>query len=361
MICGPRSRARWTDERSPSAAHDAVMSSLASPGLEEFLGVSETSTFALPLLSTVMAAAYLVGAISLWARGRRWPVVRTVLFIVGCVVTALITGAAVEDYSQVMLSVFMFEQLTLMMLVPPLLVLGSPGRLLLRALPHRGAGRAALRLALGALRNRISAWLLHPVVSVAIFLLLFYGLYLGDLLDPILTLPLGHLALEAAFLGAGILFTIPILSDDPLPIRMSYPARALDLGAEVALHAFFGVFLMVSPTLVTDYFASPPASLGIDPLVDQGVAGGLAWSYGEGPTVLMLLYILHRWFRDDTARAAAADARADRLGDADLDAYNDYLTRLREQQARRQGIMIEDRQPSGALAPQEPDDQETTR
>ena len=67
--------------------------------------------------------------------------------------------------------------------------------------------------------------------------------------------------LALAFLGAGVMFTIPILSDDPLPIRMSYPARALDLGAEVALHAFFGVFLMVSPMLVTDYFANAPAWL----------------------------------------------------------------------------------------------------
>jgi putative membrane protein len=86
---------------------------------------------------------------------------------------------------------------------------------------------------------------------------------------------------------------------------------------------------MVSPTLVTDAFASPPTSLGIDPLVDQGVAGGLAWSYGEGPTVLILLYIFHRWFRDDTDKATAADARADQHGNADLDAYNEYLARLR--------------------------------
>jgi putative membrane protein len=244
-------------------------------------------------------------------------------------VIAATTGSALEDYSQVMLSVFMFEQLTLMMLVPPLLVLGSPGRLLLRSVPHRGVGKVLLVPFLSVLRSMPARWAMHPVLSVAIFLLLFYGLYLGDLIDLVLSLPAGHVSLEVAFLMAGMLFTLPILSDDPLPVRMSYPARALDLAAEVALHAFFGVFLMMSPTLVADFFASPPSSLEIDPLVDQGVAGGLAWSYGEGPTVLMLLYILHRWFRDDTAKAAAADARADRQGDADLDAYNEYLARLR--------------------------------
>lgn len=302
---------------------------LAPPGLDAFIGISTTTTFALPIAATVVAVVYAAGAIGMWVRRRRWSVFRTLSFLIGCGVVAATTGAALEDYSQVMLSVFMFEQLTLMMLVPPLLVLGSPGRLLLRSMPHRGLGRVVLVSFLSVLRSRPARWILHPALSVAVFLLLFYGLYLGDLLDPILAVPGGHAVLEVIFLTAGILFTIPILSDDPLPVRMSHPARALDLAAEVALHAFFGVFLMMSPTLVTDYFANPPLSLGIDPLVDQGVAGGLAWSYGEGPTVLILLYILHRWFRDDTRRASAADARADRFGDPDLDSYNEYLARLR--------------------------------
>lgn len=306
-----------------------LAAALAPPSLDAFWGPSSNATFAVPVVVSALALLYLIGALTQWARRRRWSVLRVISFIAGCAAVVVTTGSALEDYSQVMLSVFMFEQLTLMMLVPPLLVLGSPGRLLLRSVPHRGLGRLVLIASLSLLRSRPARLLFHPALSVAVFLLLFYGLYLAELLDPILSMPGGHLALELAFLGAGLVFTIPILSDDPSPIRLSYPARALDLAAEVALHAFFGVFLMVSPTLVSDYFATPPDSLAIDPLVDQGVAGGLAWSYGEGPTVLMLLYILHRWFTDDTRRAQAADARADRYGDTDLDAYNEYLARLR--------------------------------
>ncbi|MBX9718809.1 MAG: cytochrome c oxidase assembly protein [Microbacteriaceae bacterium] len=309
---------------------------LAPPGLGEFLGLSATTSFVLPVAATALAAIYLLGAVTIWMRGHRWSVLRTVSFVLGCVVVAATTGSAVEDYSQVMLSVFMFEQLTLMMLAPPLLVLGSPGRLLLRSVHHRGLGRVALVTYLSVVRSAPARWILHPALSVAVFLLLFYGLYLGDLLDPILVVPGGHVSLEVVFLVAGILFTIPILSDDPLPIRMSHPARAVDLAAEVALLAFFGVFLMISPTLVSDYFSSPPPSLVIDPFFDQGLAGGLAWSYGTGPTLLLLLYILNRWFRDDTRRAAAADARSLRFGDPDLDAYNVYLARLRNRSNREE-------------------------
>lgn len=307
----------------------------APPGLEEFFALQVQPLPVIALIGVLLAALYLLGAIRLWSTGRRWSIGRTVTFLLGCLAIVLITGLGVEGYGYVMFSVFMFQQLTLMMLIPPLLVLGSPGTLLLRATPHRGWGRAVLHLALWGLRSRVGRWLLHPAFAVPLFLFFFYGLYLADLADPILALPLGHLGLELGFLAAGVLFTIPILSSDPLPIRMSYPARTIDLATEVALHAFFGVFIMISPSLILDSFANPPVSLGVDPLADQGVAGGLAWSYGEGPTVLMLLYILHRWFRDDTSKAAAADRRIARDGDPDLDAYNEYLAQLRQRDQQR--------------------------
>lgn len=307
----------------------------APPGIGEFLALNLQPLPVIPVVGAVLAALYVLGAIRLWTSGRCWSVGRTISFLLGCLTLILVTGLGVEGYGYVMLSVFMFQQLTLMMLIPPLLVLGSPGTLLLRATPHHGWGRVVLRLALHGLRSRIGRWLLHPALAVPLFLFFFYGLYLADLADPILALPFGHLGLELSFLAAGMLFTLPILSNDPLPIRMSYPARTIDLTVEVALHAFFGVFIMISPSLIMDSFANPPPSLGVDPLTDQGVAGGLAWSYGEGPNVLMLLYILHRWFRDDTSKAAAADLRAARQGDPDLDAYNEYLAQLRQRDEKR--------------------------
>ena len=300
------------------------------PTLEAFLTPILPPVPVLPVLGLLMAVMYLAGAIRLWRQGRRWSVARTVCFLLGCIVLVAVTGLAVEGYGYLLFSVFMFQQLTLMMAIPSLLVLGSPGTLLLRATPHRGLGRVILRLALAGLRSRIARWALSPWIAMPLFLMSFYGFYLGGLADPILQTPGGHPLLEIAFLAAGVLFTIPILSNDPLPVRMTYPGRAMDLFAEAALHAFFGVFLMMSPTLFVETFAGPTTALGIDPLDDQWLAGALAWSYGEGPTVVMLLYVMHRWFRDDTARAAKADKYADAHGDPELDAYNAYLDALRK-------------------------------
>lgn len=284
----------------------------------------------LPALAVLLAAGYLAGAVRLWTQGRRWPVWRTVSFLLGCLTLAAVTGLGVEAYGYALLSVFMFQQLSLMMAIPPLLVLGSPGTLLLRATPHHGAGRIILRTAHAGLRSRAARWALSPWVALPLYLFAFYGLYLADLADRILAAPGGHITLEVAFLVAGILFTIPVLSSDPLPVRLSHGGRALDVFAEAALHAFFGVFLMMATSLLVDHFAAPTLALGIDPIEDQRLAGGLAWSYGEAPTLLMLMFVMHRWFRDDTARDAADARYADTHGDPELDAYNAYLDTLRQ-------------------------------
>ncbi|WP_394278156.1 cytochrome c oxidase assembly protein [Microbacterium sp.] len=306
----------------------------APPSLLAFLTPHPQPFPLLPVLAAALAGAYLAGAIRLWRQGRRWSVARTASFLSGCVILAVITGLGVENYSYALFSVLMFQQLTLMFTVPPLLILGSPGTLLLRATPHRGLGIPALRFAHAGLRSKAGRLALSPALAVPLHLLAFYGLYLAKLADPILTVPGGHQLLDAAFLSIGVLFTVPILSADPLPLRISHAGKALDLFAEAALHAFFGVFLMMSTTLLVERFAAPTTAYGIDPLDDQWLAGALAWSYGEGPTLLMLIYVVHRWFRHDTQRAVQADRYADAHGHADLDAYNAYLTALSQKDAR---------------------------
>jgi putative membrane protein len=301
----------------------------APPGLAAFLDVGPLPAPVLPVIAGVLAVAYGAGVVSVKASGRPWLVRRSMSFLVGCVILAATTGLALEAYGTRLFSVFMFQQLTLMILVPPLLVLGAPGTLMMRAVPHRGLGRLILRAAHGMLKSRVARVALHPALGLALFILAFYGLYFSGLADVLLRTIGGHVALEVAFLAFGILFAIPVLSPDPLPIRTTHSGRILDVFAEMALHAFFGVILMVSIVPLVPAFASPPTAWDVDPLADQQWAGGLAWSYGEAPTVLILVYLVHRWYRDDTRRAARADRTADQSGNPELAQYNQYLEQLR--------------------------------
>lgn len=281
----------------------------------------------LPLAAAIAAALYLLGVRTVRRKGRRWPAARVVSFLLGCLVLAGVTGLRIEAYSWHLFSAFMFQQLTLSILVPPLLVGGAPGVLLLRATPHRGPGRVVLAAALGLLRSRLPRIVLHSGFTIPLFLMSYYGVYLGGVVDAIGGTWLGHTALQVFFLGAGLLFIIPILSIGPLPGRDSWLMRFFDIFIEMPLHVFIGVILMMATTPMVTLFSAPPASWGIDPLRDQSIAGALAWSYGEPIAMITTCLFALRWRRSE--RRDAERAGADRREEDEREAYNAYLRELR--------------------------------
>lgn len=300
---------------------------LAPPSFGQFLIFGPSSISLLPVVAVLLAAAYVAGVVRLRRRGQRWPWLRTVCFLLACLLMAGVTGARVDAYGQLMFSIFMFQQLTLMMVIAPLLVLGSPGTLLLRAVPHRGVGKTVLRIALCGLRSRAARFALHPALVIPLMLLCFFGLYLGGIADAMLRSPVGHIVLEAAFLVVGILITTPLVSADPLPRRTSYPSRMFDIFLEMQVHAAFGLVTLFAATPVVRYFATAaPDSWEVDPVRDQGMAGILAWTFGELPLLAMLVVTLARWQRRDRKRAREDQHSADE----EMDAYNEYLLQMQQ-------------------------------
>lgn len=302
----------------------------APPTFERMLAFDLQPIPVLPTIAALLAITYVLARARLALLGAPWPWWRTALFLIGCVLLAAVTGLGIEGYGFELLSVFMTQQMTIMIVVPPLLILGAPGTLLLAALPRSRGWIGVRRLAVSGLRARWARVLLHPGFAVPLFLITFYGLYFSSLADVLLASWPGHVGLEVAFLVAGLLFTIPLVSPDPLPRRDTHMMKLLDVFAEAAVHAMFGAIVMMATAPFLETFANPPASWGIDPLEDQRVAGGIAWGYGEGPTVALLMILAALWYRDDTRRARARDVRVDRDGDTELDAYNLYLQGLRQ-------------------------------
>lgn len=298
------------------------------PSLSEYLSFNLQPYPVIPVIGLVMAVLYTAGAVRVWRSGRHWSVLATLSFLSGCAVLVVVMGAGIEGYGYELFSVFMFQQLTLMMAIPPLLILGSPGTLMLRALPHNSLGRAVGGSSRRFLRSRAGHIALHPVLNIPLFLMAFYGLYLTDLGSTMLGTWVGHLGLELAFLVMGILFTVPILSRDPLPKSHSPGGRAVHMFAEMPLHAFFGVIVMMSPAVLLATFANPPSSWGIDVLGDQQTAGALAWSYGELPSLILLLIVFVRWRKFDEQTSRAKDVEIAREGNTELDDYNAYLESL---------------------------------
>ena len=74
----------------------------------------------------VALALYGWGVVRLVRRGDKWPVGRTVAFVVGVLLVMLVTCTGLNDYGMVMFSVHMVQHMVISMLSPILLLLGAP-------------------------------------------------------------------------------------------------------------------------------------------------------------------------------------------------------------------------------------------
>ena len=133
------------------------------------------------------------------------------------------------------------------------------------------------------------------------------------------------------FLITGYLFVLSLVGIDPVPKRLPYPGRIVTLVAAAAVHAFFGVALMMMKGLMlAEWYGSMGRTWGPTPLEDQYIGAGIAWSVGEIPTLIVAIVVSIQWSRSDERSQRSRDRQADRAGDAELDEYNARLARLAE-------------------------------
>jgi cytochrome c oxidase assembly factor CtaG len=171
--------------------------------------------------------------------------------------------------------------------------------------------------------------LTNPLVALPLFVGSYYALYFSDLFAAALPQHWAHLVMNLHFVLTGLLFFWPLIGVDPAPRRYPPAARLGILFASVPFHAFFGVALMSSSTVIGGEFYRALALPWVpDPLRDQQLGGGLAWASGELPLLLVVIVLLVQWSRQDERSARRDDRRAEADGGAELAAYNAMLQRL---------------------------------
>lgn len=285
----------------------------------------------------VLAALYLAGVRRLRLRGDAWPVGRTVAWLCGCATVLIATSSGIGRYSMAMFSVHMGVHMLLSMLAPILLVLGGPVTLALRALPPAGAGnppgpREWLQAFLHSWLVRMST---RPLMALGMYVGGFYVMYFTGIFDAAAFSHWAHLVMNAHFLLMGYAYYWLIVGIDPAPSRLPHLGKFGLLLAAMPFHAFFGITLMGSATVIGgDFYRSLALPFVPDLLADQRVGGALAWAAGEIPMVVVLIALLVQWSRSDEREARRHDRRADADGGAELAAYNAMLAQLAERPVR---------------------------
>jgi len=285
----------------------------------------------------VMAAAfgvvfYLLGVRRLRQRGDTWPIHRTVLWLFGMVMLFWVTCGPMNAYQEYLFSVHMLGHMMLSMALPLLLVSGAPVTLALRAITKRTDGtRGAREWILWGVQSPYSRVLTHPFVAAGVFIVSLWAFYFTDIVRWAVTEHLGHEWMIIHFLITGYLFVLSLIGADPVPYRLPYPGRLITLIGVMAMHAFFGMAIMMqSGLMVAEWFGSMGRTWGPTPMEDQYIGGGIAWSVGEIPTLILAVTVAIQWSRADAKVEKREDRHADRTGDAELIEYNAKLAALAE-------------------------------
>jgi cytochrome c oxidase assembly factor CtaG len=328
-------QARWVPplflERASTAGEALIGYDLPEPVTIARLLLDGRFNILFGTAALVLAAGYLFGVRRLRRRGDAWPGGRTFAWLAGCAVLLVATSSGLGRYSPGVFSVHMVSHMALNMLAPVLLAIGGPVTLALRALPPAGrdAAPGVREWLSGLVVSRLARAVTHPLLALVLFVGSFYVLYLTGLFDVALRYHWAHQLMNVHFLLVGYLFFWPLVGSDPAPVRLPHLGRLAVLLAAMPFHAFFGITVMSSNTVLGgDFYRMLALPWVPDLLADQHLGGGISWASGELPMLLVVIVLLTRWARDDAREAARHDRRADADGDAELTAYNSMLARL---------------------------------
>lgn len=280
---------------------------------------------------------YIVGIVRLRRRGDSWPVHRTIFWMLGLALLLWVTSGPINAYQDYLFSVHMAGHMLLSMAIPVLLVAGAPITLALRSIHKREDGtRGGREWILWAVHSPYSRFITHPFVAAGIFAVSLWAFYFTDLVRWAMYDHLGHEWMIIHFLISGYLFAMTLIGVDPIPYRLPYAGRLITLIAVMATHAFFGMAIMMQSGLfVAEWFGAMGRPWGPTPMEDQYIGGGIAWSVGEIPTLILAVTVAIQWSRSDARLQRRRDRHADRTGDAELEEYNARLARMAERDSVR--------------------------
>lgn len=273
---------------------------------------------------------YVAAAMRLRRRGDRWPVGRTIAWVLGWALFVWATSGAPGAYGRVLFSMHMVQHMTIATTVPVLLVLGAPVTLALRALRRRADGSMGPReWTLAIVHSPLSRLVSHPLIAAGNFIVSLVVFYYSDLFPLALETHTGHVLMTAHFLVSGYFFAGCLVGIDPGLRQPAYPLRVLMVMVTFGFHSLFSVTLMASSRILAeDWFVSVRPSWAPSLADDQHLGASLGWALGDYPLALLAGLLVFSWVRSDQREGARFDRQEDRDGDRRLAAYNAYLSGL---------------------------------
>lgn len=233
-----------------------------------------------------------------------WPRWNTVFFLAGIAALWVAVMGPPGSFDDVFFYAHMTQHVLLTMVAAPLLVLGNPVLLSLRAAPRAFRRRWLVPL----YRSRAVELITHPVVGWLAFVGVMVISHIPAVYDYALSHPLVHDFVEhPLYVASALLYFYPVLSATA-GRRTIHPAiQVLSIFTMMIPTALLGFFIYASPHLAYPFYAHAVRPFGPAPLQDQELSGALMWTSAMILGALWLCLAGQRWLEAEERRSHRVD------------------------------------------------------
>lgn len=261
-----------------------------------------------PVLLAAWGYLVLVRSVDRAHPSNRVPRRRVWCWMAGLGVLLVATQSVIGAYDTTLFTVHMVQHLLLTMVAAPLLLLGAPVTLLLRA----ASPGVRQDLILPVLHSRLVRLVSHPIVAWTQFAVVLWASHFTGLFDAALEDPVVHVLEHVLYLGSALLFWWPVVGVDPAPRRLPHPLRVGYLLVGMPFSSFLGLAIFSATTVLYPHYASLVRDWGQSPLEDQRWAGGIMWAGGDFVFLIAVVLAVGAWLRAEEAEGRRIDALLER-------------------------------------------------
>jgi putative membrane protein len=215
-------------------------------------------------------------------------------FLAGLGVLWLALASPIDAFDPFLLADHMLQHLLLMVVAPPLILLGAPALPLLHGLP-----RWAVRDGLGPFLSwpplgRLGHILTHPAVCWLLMAVAMLGWHVPAAYELALRSPGWHDVEHACFFVTSVLFWWPVIQ--PWPSRPQWPQWTIPLYLLLGdfVNSALSAFLAFCDRVLYPTYLAVPRLFGISALNDQVAAGAIMWVIGSFAFVVPAVVITVR-------------------------------------------------------------------
>lgn len=244
-------------------------------------------------------AAYLLAVRAYTRRypNRAFSPLRVTAFVSGCALLTAALSPWAESAADSSFAAHMLQHIVMLLIAPPLLLLGAPLLLAVAVSPATIARRIT-----AFSNSTFGHAMFSPVTAWLVYVFVLWGAHFSPLYELALEHPAVHVVEHVLFTGSALLFWNAVVQVGYAPRPVPYAARMFYLFLAIPQGAFLGFALNATRSVLYPHYA---AALGAGALPDQHNGADIMWIFGGFLLFVSFMCTAGAWAAAERGAASA--------------------------------------------------------